>query len=216
MRLENEVGIAAYGYDDTAHAQWLTRDPAAATTREPYAYTGGNPVNRTDPSGLYYEQQGWVATQEWCDYLASPGEAAEHCPGSSQPHLQGYWGSITVGFCVSGAAGEGLGATGSACLTSTTTEPVLGLPQTENHLYVSGGGGLTTGEAGVGVSTITCAPDQGWSPDYGVFLGPAGFDTSGGDPGTSLSKDLAGHISGKFEPPFVGAHSFWTYTTQVF
>jgi len=39
-------------YYDPATAQFLSRDPAAATTREPYSYTGDNPLNGTDPNGL--------------------------------------------------------------------------------------------------------------------------------------------------------------------
>ncbi len=38
-------------YDDPATGQFLTRDPAAATTREPYGFVSGNPVNVADPSG---------------------------------------------------------------------------------------------------------------------------------------------------------------------
>jgi RHS repeat-associated protein len=37
---------------DPATAQWLTRDPAVAKTMSPYGYVGGNPLNRTDPSGM--------------------------------------------------------------------------------------------------------------------------------------------------------------------
>jgi len=39
-------------YYDPATAQFLTRDPMVATTRSPYGYVSGNPLNRTDPSGM--------------------------------------------------------------------------------------------------------------------------------------------------------------------
>ena len=39
-------------YYDPATGQFLSRDPAVATTREPYAFVGENPLNATDPSGL--------------------------------------------------------------------------------------------------------------------------------------------------------------------
>jgi RHS repeat-associated protein len=39
-------------YYDPSTAQFLSRDPLVAATRQPYAYSGGSPVNRTDPSGL--------------------------------------------------------------------------------------------------------------------------------------------------------------------
>lgn len=37
---------------DPATGQFLTVDPAVDKTRQPYAYTGNNPVSRTDPTGL--------------------------------------------------------------------------------------------------------------------------------------------------------------------
>ncbi|MFN8038878.1 MAG: RHS repeat-associated core domain-containing protein [Acidimicrobiales bacterium] len=39
-------------YDPTT-GQFISRDPANALTRSAYGYTGGNPLNRTDPSGLW-------------------------------------------------------------------------------------------------------------------------------------------------------------------
>jgi uncharacterized protein RhaS with RHS repeats len=44
-------------YYDPSTAQFLSRDPMAATTREPYAYVHDNPLNATDLSGR-------------CDWLA--------------------------------------------------------------------------------------------------------------------------------------------------
>lgn len=40
-------------YYDPATAQFLTRDPLAALTWAPYSYTNGNPLNETDPLGLF-------------------------------------------------------------------------------------------------------------------------------------------------------------------
>ena len=40
-------------YYDPATAQFLTLDPLASTTLEPYGYTGANPLNATDPTGLF-------------------------------------------------------------------------------------------------------------------------------------------------------------------
>lgn len=39
-------------YYDPSTAQFLTRDPLAALTRQPYGYASNNPLNTTDPSGL--------------------------------------------------------------------------------------------------------------------------------------------------------------------
>ncbi len=39
-------------YYDPATGQFISRDPEMTSTRQPYAYVYGNPVNSTDPSGL--------------------------------------------------------------------------------------------------------------------------------------------------------------------
>jgi RHS repeat-associated protein len=39
-------------YYDPNTAQFLNRDPIESTTREPYRYSGSDPLNRTDPLGL--------------------------------------------------------------------------------------------------------------------------------------------------------------------
>jgi RHS repeat-associated protein len=51
--LDSESGLyylRARYYDPTT-AQFLTRDPMVDTTRSPYGYVAGNPLNATDPSG---------------------------------------------------------------------------------------------------------------------------------------------------------------------
>jgi RHS repeat-associated protein len=39
-------------YYDPATGQFISRDPIAPLTQEPYGYVGGNPLNYTDPMGL--------------------------------------------------------------------------------------------------------------------------------------------------------------------
>ena len=45
------IYLRARYYDPTT-GQFLSRDPAVASTREAYGYTGGDPLNGSDPSGL--------------------------------------------------------------------------------------------------------------------------------------------------------------------
>jgi RHS repeat-associated protein len=40
-------------YYDPATAQFTSRDPAVAQTRSAYGYVGDNPLNATDPAGLF-------------------------------------------------------------------------------------------------------------------------------------------------------------------
>lgn len=42
-------------YSDPGTGQFMSRDPMVAVTKEPFAYTGDNPLNATDPLGLF----GW-------------------------------------------------------------------------------------------------------------------------------------------------------------
>jgi RHS repeat-associated protein len=48
-------------YYDPATGQFLTRDPASQLTGEPYAYAGDDPVNVTDPTGLFWNPFSWVS-----------------------------------------------------------------------------------------------------------------------------------------------------------
>lgn len=40
-------------YYDPPTGQFLSRDPAVASTLSPYGYVGGNPLNATDPTGMF-------------------------------------------------------------------------------------------------------------------------------------------------------------------
>jgi uncharacterized protein RhaS with RHS repeats len=40
-------------YYDPTTGQFVSRDPAVALTRQPYGNVSDNPLNRTDPTGLY-------------------------------------------------------------------------------------------------------------------------------------------------------------------
>lgn len=50
-------------YYDPSTAQFLTVDPAVATTGQPYSYAGDSPVNNVDPTGLWC----WPPWSSSCD-----------------------------------------------------------------------------------------------------------------------------------------------------
>jgi RHS repeat-associated protein len=58
-------------YYDPATAEFLSRDPDVATTRAPYDYVAGNPLNSIDRSGLTLTEGG----DEGTDGFAPPGAA---------------------------------------------------------------------------------------------------------------------------------------------
>jgi RHS repeat-associated protein len=47
-------------YYDPATGQFTDVDPEVDQTWQPYGYTGGDPVNRIDPNGLYYYNYNWT------------------------------------------------------------------------------------------------------------------------------------------------------------
>jgi hypothetical protein len=47
-----QTGVLVHRYYDPSTGQFLSVDPAVTITEQPYAYTGGDPVNGRDPAGL--------------------------------------------------------------------------------------------------------------------------------------------------------------------
>jgi RHS repeat-associated protein len=58
---------------DPGTAQFLTADPSSARTRLPFGYTGGNPINRRDPTGDASESGQGVYCL-WCIPFLSPNQ----------------------------------------------------------------------------------------------------------------------------------------------
>jgi uncharacterized protein RhaS with RHS repeats len=66
-------------YYDPATEQFLSVDPLADVTGTPYAFTGGDPVNGSDPTGLYF---GRAVNESGCEYT-------QGCTmGIPDPHIQ--------------------------------------------------------------------------------------------------------------------------------
>jgi RHS repeat-associated protein len=66
-------------YYDPATGQFTSADPDAATTGEPYAYAGGDPVDATDPTGL--------CAESWCPPPPAHGSnpaPSHYGPGTSK------------------------------------------------------------------------------------------------------------------------------------
>jgi hypothetical protein len=92
-------------YYDPSTAQFVGKDPAVGSTREPYAYVRDNPLNKVDPTGL-----------------------SEVCIGGGIQGLIGFGsfmagGSISAGVCL-GSNGQVNGYTNSGGFANVNVGPV--------------------------------------------------------------------------------------------
>jgi RHS repeat-associated protein len=77
-------------YYDPATGQFISRDPAAATTRAPYSYASNNSINTADPSGLAADNTVGAAPSPpsdagpYCGYTQPENSAV---PGTGQPTM---------------------------------------------------------------------------------------------------------------------------------
>jgi RHS repeat-associated protein len=107
-------------YYDPNTASFLTKDPLVTQTRLPYGYVYGNPVNATDPSGLF-----------WGEGTLNKGASliVDHAPndfvlGSAVVHDTLFGGSVQADWnaCVSGGIGVSIGY----CQNLTGLQPTNG------------------------------------------------------------------------------------------
>jgi RHS repeat-associated protein len=88
--LDSESGLyyLRARYYDPSTGQFLSRDPMVATTRSPYGYVSGNPLNTTDPTG---ECGLWGSDTCWGDVAGGISSAWNHSIGTFD------WGTTAAG-----------------------------------------------------------------------------------------------------------------------
>jgi RHS repeat-associated protein len=89
-------------YYDPTTAQFISRDPAVAQTRQPYPYVAGNPLNSTDPSGL----------DPLCLYAISacgPDWTSQSSQTSEKQVAGGIWGVIKFLYNPQDSAAQNFG-----------------------------------------------------------------------------------------------------------
>jgi hypothetical protein len=180
-------------YYDPATGQFVSVDPLADVTGTPYAYSGGDPVNGSDPSGLSGN-----ATDAACDGGEAPpnGETtAQACAAAQQNARQvtsfelGNQGSAkpvygpigTIGVCVNLSGGWGIFGSVSGCIALVGGHPTL--------IGTTGGGGSSpTGSLTLGLLVSNANNPHnlrgifvgaGGSADLGVSAGGEGSIGSG-------------------------------------
>ena len=157
--------------------QFISRDPAVAATGQPYAYVVDNPVNSTDPTGLWCA--GWTAggtgfggswggTTSWSIGYCNNGDPyATRTDGNATRHNGSYV-----------SAGLGVQASPNAtCAQDLAKEFKQG--------YVGGGVGFLSGNASLSSgSGVHGQPVDVWEASYpvgtpgiGGGAGAADFDT---------------------------------------
>jgi hypothetical protein len=127
-----EATVARY-YDPTT-AQFLTRDPLEAETGQPYSYADDDPIDNSDPRGmfswhdldpLHYYNDEIQAYESGCGYwdsvkygLFGAGEATAEV--ATAGYAAGYLGAL--GATTEGAAATAAGADDAAATASETAE----------------------------------------------------------------------------------------------
>ena len=162
-------------YYDPTTAQFLTRDPATATTRSPYAYVGGNPLGMSDPNGL----DGTCAGCYTVTVICGPGVGVE------EEYLNGHYFSGEACDQVAIPGGPSWGGNGADTGGATTPAdvnaghyndgPAVGSLDIGGRLDAglnNAGSGATIGSGFVGI--IGCLV-----PFFGCFLGASVGGTAG-------------------------------------
>jgi RHS repeat-associated protein len=116
---ESGLIYAINRYYDPSTAQWLTRDPLTAMTGAPYSYVDNNPLNDTDPTGMFSLRKWW-----------------HH-----------HWKQVAIGLIVAGAAVATGGVALEAYEASQLIAE--GVSATEMFTTLAAGAGSTLVTAGV-------------------------------------------------------------------
>jgi RHS repeat-associated protein len=93
---------------DLSTGQFLSRDPAVATTRSPYGYVGENPLNAADPLGLW----GWNPLDDIKQAAGDVVSFAENHPVATAAIVVGAVAVTGGAACVLGGC-EALGLVGA-------------------------------------------------------------------------------------------------------
>ncbi|WP_334142557.1 RHS repeat-associated core domain-containing protein [Rhabdothermincola sp.] len=185
---------------DPATGQFLSRDPLTPLTREPYSYTGGNPLNAADPSGLMC----WNPTDrdclaEWGDNLMPddiPGAATDAIRASGADvglRTASAATGLSLGICAGGNVFGGYDLFGSICYMAT---PDGRSGFVEQHGFGGGAPAGINGLLGLSVSNAQCESDFVTQGGASGWLGAGEGPFAGGLSG-SVSNNSKAKRSGK-------------------
>src|ERR1700682_5920328 len=160
-------------YYDPSTAQFISRDPAVAMTRQPYAYVGDNPLNATDPSGL--DSLGICLS---LSFQFGNVNFHQACLVAAKPNHDGLGASFLTGKVAGGvqlaAHLSGVGAT----TTDSESTHLYGTPAAGLQLSAQYSNATSVGALG---GVFDTAGASGGKPGLGLSIGGDYFH-SPGDP----------------------------------
>jgi len=188
-------------YYDPATGQFLTVDPNVAQTGQPYAYTGDDPLNATDPLGLFCilghtsskknspcrgsaeAKKALKVVKKHAGALTKLAITAVACGGPQALLCAGADGLAkathhTIAACISGSAGFGAGGVASGCAGFTGN----GTPFASATVGAGGSSPVTELGAGVMFSNAQTPED---------LRGPFGYGGGSADLGPGIGADGA-------------------------
>ena len=212
-------------YYDPATAQFLSRDPMAATTRSPYGYVGGNPINGTDPSGLWCpatpsdcvpqfvkDAAGAAASQatSWAGDIKNQAESWAGDVHDALPNCTIFSGNCapyikSASVCVGGGVFGGIGILGNVCVGQTNGFKHGGLTYSAGYGFGLGAGA----SGGIAISNADCPKDYAGpfaEAGGGAGLGAGSFQFGQGSKGQPIGVGYGGLGMGTPEG-FVGANN---------
>ncbi len=128
------IFLRARWYDpNTGH--FLSKDPIAQVTGEPYGYVGGNPLTRIDPSGLFFKQIGNFIKDTANNVVDFGKETVQAARDGDYMKVAANVGTAlavagtvaAVGAFVIGTGGVGAGALVAAANIATVGSTALGV-----------------------------------------------------------------------------------------
>ena len=185
---------------DPATGQFISVDALVGITDQPYEYAGSDPVNLTDPTGLAC----WAALEFGLT------KASRQCWKSGYKRAGHDIAHGTVGVCISGVVGGGLGGVGQVCIVESQGFKHVGFTETFGI-----GGQSPTGSISLGLQFSNAKLPNDLRGIFGyangsVAVGPGAGLTAGGSGFIGESRcnrtiagaTIEGGIGADLPPPF--------------
>ena len=195
---------------DPATGEFISVDALVGITDQPYQYVGSDPVNLTDPTELAC----WAALE------LGLTKASRQCWKSGYKRAGHDIAHGTVGVCISGVVGWGLGGVGQVCIVESQGFKHVGFTETFGIGGQSPTGGLSLGLQfsnaklpndlrgifGYANGSVVVGPGAGLTAGGSGFIGESRCNR------TIAGATIEGGIGADLPPPFsagAGVSNTW-------